>query len=333
MSYLQLHNICKQFNHTSVLNNITVDFQKGEFVSVLGPSGCGKTTLLNIISGIQDADAGSIIHNGNDITFTPAEKRHFGVVFQNYALFPNLTVAENITYGLQGAKWNRQTKKQRVDTLLQLVELESLYDRYPSQLSGGQQQRIALARALAPEPALLLLDEPLSALDAQVRANLGQEILRIQRNTKITTIMVTHDQQEALELADRVILMNRGNIEQIGTPDNLYSHPASQFVAEFIGHMNIITFPEINNNQPVGIRYEDIIVSAPSEIALKRPYTWVGKVEYNSLMGAFRRIKILLNDFSTYIHADIPNNAFCEDFNEQKLVTVTLPEEYWRKWE
>lgn len=333
MSYLQLKHINKRFNQTPVLKDISIDFQEGEFVSLLGPSGCGKTTLLNIIAGIQDTDTGNIVHNGIDITDAPAENRHFGVVFQNYALFPNLTVAENIAYGLHGRQWNKQEKRLRVEELLQLVGLESHYSRYPNELSGGQQQRIALARALAPKPALLLLDEPLSALDAQVRVNLGQEILRIQRRTKITTIMVTHDQQEALALADRVILMNQGVIEQIGTPDSLYSTPTSQFVAEFIGHMNIISFPDINDEQPFGIRYEDVEVNVPSEVALKKPYTWVGKVEHSSLMGAFRRIRVLLNDFSTYIHADIPNNLSCEDFNEQKLVTVTLPQEYWRKWE
>lgn len=333
MSYLQLENINKQFGQTSVLKDISINFQEGEFISLLGPSGCGKTTLLNIIAGIQEADTGTLIHNDADITATPAEKRRFGVVFQNYALFPNLSVAENIAYGLYGAKWNKSAKKQRVEELLRLVGLDGYYSRYPSELSGGQQQRVALARALAPEPALLLLDEPLSALDAQVRAILGQEILRIQRSTKITTIMVTHDQQEALALADRVVLMNQGVIEQTGTPDNLYNTPATQFVAEFIGHMNIVNFPDANDNKPFGIRYEDVAINAPSEIALKKPYTWVGKVEHNSLMGAFRRIKVLLNDFSTYIHADIPNNLFCEDFNEHKLVTVTLAQEYWRKWD
>lgn len=333
MSYLELQHISKRFNQTQVLNDISLDFKQGEFVSLLGPSGCGKTTLLNIIAGIQTTDTGKILHNNTDITFMPAEQRHFGVVFQNYALFPNLTVAENIAYGLLAKKWNKVTKKQRIEELLQLINLASYHSYYPHQLSGGQQQRVALARALAPEPALLLLDEPLSALDAQVRINLGQEILRIQRTTKITTLMVTHDQQEALALADRVVLMNKGIIEQSGTPESLYNSPASQFVAEFIGHMNIITFADCNNNQPFGIRYEDVVVNSPSEVALKRPHTWVGKIEHNSLMGAFRRLRILLNDFSTYIHADIPNNLFCEDFNEQKLVTVTLAQQYWRQWQ
>jgi iron(III) transport system ATP-binding protein len=332
VSYLQLININKGFNQTQILKDISLDFEEGEFISLLGPSGCGKTTLLNIIAGIQDSDSGKVMHNGIDITHTPAERRHFGVVFQNYALFPNLTVAENIAYGLHGSQWNKQAKQARVLELLQLVSLEAHGERYPSELSGGQQQRIALARALAPKPALLLLDEPLSALDAQVRASLGQEILRIQRSTKITTIMVTHDQQEALALADRVILMNQGGVEQAGSPDSLYSTPSSQFVAEFIGHMNIVELPHLNEGCPFGIRYEDVAVNIPSEVILQRPNTWVGKVEHNSLMGAFRRVRVLLNDFSTYIYADIPNNLFCEEFYEQKLVAVTLSQEYWRKW-
>ncbi len=238
MHMLRIDQIAKQYKETPVLRGIALSVEAGEFVSLLGPSGCGKTTLLRILCGIEQADEGRILFLGDDITRWPAARRGFGVVFQSYALFPNLTAAQNVAFGLKGlpAAWVRE----RVQEMLALVGLSAQAQRYPAQLSGGQQQRIALARALAPQPRLLLLDEPLSALDAQVRTELRSEIRRLQRQLGIASIMVTHDQEEALSMADRVVLMHQGRIEQQGSPEQLYAQPASRFAAGFVGRMNLL---------------------------------------------------------------------------------------------
>jgi iron(III) transport system ATP-binding protein len=239
-SFLSLRGIGKSFGATRVLDGIDLDIEPGEFVCLLGPSGCGKTTLLRIVCGIERADSGQILLGGQDIAGLPPAARGFGVVFQSYALFPNLTAAQNIAYGLHptGALAREMAKRSR--EMLDLVGLTAHADKYPVQLSGGQQQRIALARALAPNPRLLLLDEPLSALDAQVRASLRSEIRALQKRLGIVTIMVTHDQEEALSMADRVVLMHNGRIEQAGTPDELYRQPRTRFVAGFVGRMNML---------------------------------------------------------------------------------------------
>ncbi|GGP26470.1 putative 2-aminoethylphosphonate ABC transporter ATP-binding protein [Silvimonas amylolytica] len=232
---LSLNQINKSFGSFNALNDINLNVKKGEFVCLLGPSGCGKTTLLRIIAGLESANAGQIVMLGRDVTLQPAAKRDYGIVFQSYALFPNLTVAENIAYGLKGRSQDKQT---RVRDLLALIGLSGIETKFPGQLSGGQQQRVALARALATSPGLLLLDEPLSALDARVREHLRREIRALQQRLGITTIMVTHDQEEALTMADRIVVMNHGHIEQIGTPDDIYAMPQSRFVAEFVGRAN-----------------------------------------------------------------------------------------------
>ena len=229
MHMLRIDQIAKQYKETPVLRGITLSVEAGEFVSLLGPSGCGKTTLLRILCGIEQADEGRILFQGDDITRWPAARRGFGVVFQSYALFPNLTAAQNVTFGLKGQPAAKL--RERVQEMLALVGLSAQAQRYPAQLSGGQQQRIALARALAPQPRLLLLDEPLSALDAQVRTELRSEIRRLQRQLGIASIMVTHDQEEALSMADRVVLMHQGRIEQQGSPEQLYARPVSHFAA------------------------------------------------------------------------------------------------------
>jgi iron(III) transport system ATP-binding protein len=214
---------------------VSLDITSGEFVSFLGPSGCGKTTLLRAIAGLDPPTVGRIIQAGRDITALPPSERDFGIVFQSYALFPNLTVAENIGYGLRGTAWPKARRQQRVTELLELIGLLDQIAKYPAQLSGGQQQRVALARALASEPGLLLLDEPLSALDAIVRLHLRQEIRALQQRLGVTTIMVTHDQEEALSVSDRIVVMSQGRIEQIGTPEEIYGAPATPFVASFVG--------------------------------------------------------------------------------------------------
>ena len=238
--YLRIERLTKKFGGFTALDDISLDVHEGEFVCFLGPSGCGKTTLLRAIAGLDVQTAGVVEQAGADISALPPSERDFGIVFQSYALFPNMTVTRNVAYGLESQGRSRSEIRDRVRELLALVGLPDQGDKYPAQLSGGQQQRIALARAIATSPGLLLLDEPLSALDAKVRARLRYEVKALQRRLGITTIMVTHDQEEALTMADRIVVMNHGVIEQTGAPTEIYSEPASVFVADFIGIMNFI---------------------------------------------------------------------------------------------
>jgi iron(III) transport system ATP-binding protein len=239
-SFLVTEGLTKRFGAAIVVRDVSIAIGTGEFVCILGPSGCGKTTLLRLIAGFEQADAGAIRQAGRDITALPPEARDFGIVFQSYALFPNRDVAGNIAFGLESTGIDRATRARRVAELLALVGLAPHAGKYPSQLSGGQQQRVALARALALSPGLLLLDEPLSALDANVRAALRDELRALQRRLGVTAVMVTHDQQEALSIADRLIVMRAGAIEQVGTPMALYQQPANLFVARFLGDMNAL---------------------------------------------------------------------------------------------
>lgn len=237
-TYLQIDNLWKKFGEFVALREISLKVIDGEFLCFLGPSGCGKTTLLRAIAGLDLQTSGTIEQAGVDVSNLPPSERDFGIVFQSYALFPNLTIERNIAYGLENAGRNKTEIKARVTELLELVGLHDQGKKYPAQLSGGQQQRIALARAIATSPGLLLLDEPLSALDAKVRVFLRHEVKELQRKLGITTVMVTHDQEEALSMADRIVVMNQGVIEQIGTPLQIYREPANLFVADFIGEMN-----------------------------------------------------------------------------------------------
>ncbi len=238
MSFLELSAINKNFGHFTALKEINLAVETGEFICFLGPSGCGKTTLLRIIAGLEQQTSGQIFQKGQEISQFPPSKRDYGIVFQSYALFPNLSVSDNISYGLVNQKTKKDVVSQKINDLLNLIGLPDSGNKFPSQLSGGQQQRVALARALATSPNLLLLDEPLSALDATVRVHLREELCRLQKQLGITTIMVTHDQEEALAIADRVVIMNHGVIEQIGTPLEVYHHPANPFVADFVGKIN-----------------------------------------------------------------------------------------------
>jgi iron(III) transport system ATP-binding protein len=228
------------FGDFTALQDVTLDIHEGELICFLGPSGCGKTTLLRAIAGLDHQTTGRIYQKGRDISDVPPSDRDFGIVFQSYALFPNLTVDSNIAYGLVNRKMDRAKVRSRVDELLELVGLEGSGDKYPAALSGGQQQRVALARALAISPGMLLLDEPLSALDAKVREHLRHEMKELQRSLGITTVMVTHDQEEALSMADRIVVMSDGRIEQVGTPMEIYRNPVSAYVADFIGAMNFL---------------------------------------------------------------------------------------------
>jgi iron(III) transport system ATP-binding protein len=236
---LKLNGISKRFGTVNVLKDVRLDVEAGSFTCLVGPSGCGKTTLLRTLCGLETVDNGAILCGGRDITHTPASARKMGLVFQSYALFPNLTVGRNIAYGLP-RHWGRRQMHERVEMLLDTVGLNGFAKRRPEELSGGQQQRVAIARALAPEPSVLLLDEPLSALDAQLRLQLRGELKSLQKRLGVTTIMVTHDQAEAMAVADRIAVMQHGRIAQIGSPFELYCHPASRFVAGFVGHMSFL---------------------------------------------------------------------------------------------
>jgi putative spermidine/putrescine transport system ATP-binding protein len=247
MSFLKINSLKKQFGPTTVVEKFNLEVEKGELVTFLGPSGCGKSTTLRMIAGFESPDEGQIIMEERDITMQAANRRKIGMVFQSYALFPNMTVAENIAFGLKLAKLSSAAIKQRVNEMLELVQLTEAQKRYPHQISGGQSQRVALARALAPQPKLLLLDEPLSALDALIRRSLRTEIRRIQQQLGITTIFVTHDQEEALSISDRIVVMNGGRIEQIGQPFDIYNYPASNFVASFIGTFNMLPAQVVNS--------------------------------------------------------------------------------------
>ncbi len=239
-AFLEIRDVSKMFGDFTALQDVTLDIHDGELICFLGPSGCGKTTLLRAIAGLDYQTTGRIYQKGRDISDVPPANRDFGIVFQSYALFPNLSVEKNIAYGLVNRKMGRSKVKARVEELLQLVGLEGSEDKYPAALSGGQQQRVALARALATSPGMLLLDEPLSALDAKVREHLRHEMKELQRSLGITTIMVTHDQEEALSMADRIVVMSDGRIEQVGTPMDIYRNPTSAYVADFIGAMNFL---------------------------------------------------------------------------------------------
>ena len=238
---VHLDRITKRFGEVVAVDDLDMQIMAGEFVTFLGPSGCGKSTTLRIVGGFERPDAGRVIVGGEDVTALPPNKRDVNMVFQDYALFPHMTVAGNMAFGLELKGKSRSEIEQRLDELLALLELEALRDRMPDQLSGGQRQRVALARALAPDPRLLLLDEPLAALDAKLRGQVQLELKDIQKRTGKTFFFVTHDQDEALTMSDRIVVMNEGRVEQSGTPEELYHHPASRFVAEFIGETNFFS--------------------------------------------------------------------------------------------
>ncbi|RYE11118.1 MAG: ABC transporter ATP-binding protein [Hyphomicrobiales bacterium] len=238
--FLRIDNITKTFKDNQVVKGVDLAFDKGEFVSLLGPSGCGKTTILRMIAGFEQPTTGSIIVDGKDITGLPPNRRKIGMVFQAYALFPNMNVADNIGFGLKITNTPRAEREARVEEMLKLIGLPGYGKRFPFELSGGQQQRVALARAIAPRPSMLLLDEPLSALDAKIRVSLREEIRAIQRELGITTVFVTHDQEEALSISDRIVVMNAGKVEQFGTPFEIYNRPTTRFAATFVGTLNTL---------------------------------------------------------------------------------------------
>ncbi|OHC82488.1 MAG: amino acid ABC transporter substrate-binding protein [Rhodospirillales bacterium RIFCSPLOWO2_12_FULL_67_15] len=344
--YLSIRGLSKLFGEFAALTDISLDVYEGDFVCFLGPSGCGKTTLLRAIAGLDIQTAGSVVQAGRDISRLPPSERDFGIVFQSYALFPNLTVTKNVAYGLDSRRGSRAETARRVSELLELVGLVEHADKYPAQLSGGQQQRVALARALATSPGLLLLDEPLSALDAKVRVHLRHEIRTLQDKLGVTTIMVTHDQEEALTMADQIVVMNQGVVEQVGTPEDIYGHPATPFIADFVGSMNslkgvatqggyvrvgAVEFAAGGTLRPgmaatVCIRPEDVTVRGVAASETNAFPVRIGAIEF---LGSFWRVTLrsegnggfeLLADFSTNLVRDL-------DLREGARIVVAVPPE------
>lgn len=312
MSYVSVQHLQKSYAGTPVFSDINCEIRKGEFVTLLGPSGCGKSTLLRCIAGLTAVDAGQILLDGQDIVPLSPQKRGIGMVFQSYALFPNMTVEQNVAFGLRMQKVQAQDSRQRVLEILRLVELQDFAARYPHQLSGGQCQRVALARSLVTRPRLLLLDEPLSALDARIRKHLREQIRQIQRELGLTTIFVTHDQEEALTMSDRIFLMNQGKIVQSGDAETLYTAPVDAFAAGFIGNYNLLDADSATRllQRPVqgriAIRPEAIELSRSGELdALIRSHSLLGNViRYRIEARGVELVVDVLNRSADDLHPD-----------------------------
>ncbi|HQZ11603.1 MAG TPA: ABC transporter ATP-binding protein [Devosia sp.] len=334
-TFLSLENLVKTFGTTTVVKDVSLPVGRGEFVSLLGPSGCGKTTILRMVAGFERPTSGRILVEGKDITGLSANQRKIGMVFQAYALFPNMSVAGNIGFGLRVAGAPRAEIESRVTEMLGLIGLAGYEKRFPFELSGGQQQRVALARALAPRPRMLLLDEPLSALDAKIRVSLREQIREIQRELGITTIFVTHDQEEALSISDRIVVMNAGNVEQVGAPFEIYNRPRTRFVATFVGQLNTLSGTVVDAAQrTVSIDGQVLTVPAlPGNASNGSPVSFTmrpeavrlgggegdivlnGKVAEVNFLGSVIRLKVDLGQH---------NRLDLDTFNDQR----TPPPEY-----
>ncbi len=313
---ITIENLSKQFGDHKALDDINLEVNSGELLALLGPSGCGKTTLLRIIGGMEVANSGRLLFHGEDVEQRDARERNVGFVFQHYALFRHMTVFENVAFGLRvkpkKQRPNEAEIKRRVHELLSLVQLDWLHDRYPAQLSGGQRQRIALARALAVEPKILLLDEPFGALDAQVRKELRRWLRRLHDELHITSVFVTHDQEEALEVADRVVVMNKGRIEQIGTPDEVYAAPATPFVYQFIGNVNLFhsrdhaPWSEQHGDAVAYVRPHDIDISATPQDDTALPV----EVKLVRAIGSVVRVEVAADGSSEFIEIELSRERF-----------------------
>ena len=351
--FLELRHVRKEFGSFVALEDVSLTVRKGELLCFLGPSGCGKTTLLRIIAGLEIQTAGTIIQAGRDISRLPPMKRDYGIVFQSYALFPNLTISDNVAYGLVNRRMPRTARNARVRELLELVGLPDSGDRFPSQLSGGQQQRVAVARALATSPGLMLLDEPLSALDARVRVRLRGEIRGLQQRLGITTVLVTHDQEEALSMADRIVVMNQGAIEQIGAPAQVYRNPATPFVADFVGKTNLLPASrsgddgvrigehrfgcevdiELGSSAALSVffRPEDVLVRG---VDGDTPNSAAARVEKVEFLGAYSRVTFRLNGIDQPLFADLSVNDMAEfRVKPGDSLRVAVPPERMRVFE
>jgi putative spermidine/putrescine transport system ATP-binding protein len=327
MAFLEINHLKKVFGGQTAVHDFTLNIDRGEFITFLGPSGCGKTTILRMLAGFEAPTAGTIKFDGKEVTHVPTSQRNIGMVFQSYALFPNMNVADNIGFGLKVAKMPVDQIRARVEEMLKLIGLAALGARYPWQLSGGQQQRVALARALAGKPQVLLLDEPLSALDAKIRVSLRQEIRAVQRELGITSVFVTHDQEEALSISDRIVVLNEGRVEQIGTPSEVYNFPRTRFVASFVGTLNLLSGvvvdaasgrlsvcgqPMVTSNPMEGAVAGQIRALAirPEAIVLESPIpgrnSLAATVEDVSFLGAVVRIRVRVD--AVVISLDVFND-------------------------
>jgi putative spermidine/putrescine transport system ATP-binding protein len=339
---VQLQDLTRVFGTTRALDGLSIEMAPGELVALLGPSGCGKTTALRIVAGFEFADAGSVMIDGKDISSVPASRRDMGMVFQSYSLFPNMSALDNVAFGLRMRKMGAGDRRKRAAGLLDMVGLADQAKQYPHQLSGGQQQRVALARALAIEPRVLLLDEPLSALDAKVRLQLREQIRTLQQQLGTTTLFVTHDQEEALSMADRVGVMRQGRLEQIAAPDELYTDPATAFVAEFVGIMNRIpgelasggTVAVLGVTVPVrsqdtadefgGDKAVDVLVR-PEGLTMELVENGNGIVAHRTFLGSVTRVGVLLSGDVT-VQIDKPSSEAAA-LAPGTSVSVTLPHE------
>ncbi len=347
---LVLKDIHKFYGENEVLKGVSLEIPKGQLVTFVGPSGCGKTTLLRIVGGFTDATTGDIILDGRRVNDLPPNMRDTRICFQNYALFPHMTVSDNIAYGLKIAKWNKERIRTRVDELLKLVELSGFGDRMIDRLSGGQQQRVALARALAIEPKVLLLDEPLSNLDANLRLTMREEIRKLQERLQLTTVFVTHDQFEAMAISDRLVVLKNGLIEQVGTPIEIYDRPANEFVAGFVGYVNflkakvenvdrekrtarmsteIVCSLEVNMAQDVQTGEEVLLVVRPESVNLSisgngcRPNCCKGVLKSYMYAGSIAKCTVEIGDKKMIIDQYNPREA--ERFHPGAEVDVEIP--------
>ncbi|BCA53372.1 sulfate/thiosulfate import ATP-binding protein CysA [Nitrospira sp. KM1] len=338
-----IEHVSKRFDDIEVLNDVNLEVWPGELIALLGPSGCGKTTLLRILAGLDHPDTGRISVNGVEVTNQHISKRRVGFVFQHYALFRHLSVADNVAFGLtvlpRAERPPSQQIQSKVQELLALVQLQDMANRYPAQLSGGQRQRVALARALAVEPKLLLLDEPFGALDAKVRKELRRWIRRLHDELQVTSILVTHDQEEALEITDRVVVMHQGRIEQVGTPDEVYEHPITPFVCHFLGDVNIfhcrvphchLDLQQKDSGQdfpPQLTEGEEVTFVRPHELALKRTrsssYEWEATVRYIVTAGARVHIELIASNTNQIIDVELTKERYRDlRLNEDEVVYV-----------
>ncbi|RLG09111.1 MAG: ABC transporter ATP-binding protein [Thaumarchaeota archaeon] len=346
---VEINAVTKRFGNVVAVADFSLEVQRGELVTLLGPSGCGKTTTLRIVAGFERPDSGRVFIFGREVTHVPPERRDVGMVFQNYALFPHMTVFQNVAFPMRIAKRPKREICEKVREYLALVRLEGLESRYVTQLSGGQKQRVALARALARSPKILLLDEPLSALDAKIRVQLREEIRQLQQRLGITTLYVTHDQEEALSISDRVVVMNEGNIEQIGAPVEIYFRPRTLFVASFVGTMNFFTGKAMATEREVKLKWHEVLLSLPPGADVKpgetisvgvRPERLSlafdgatippghnvipGEVSLVTFLGSIMRVEVMLAD-GTKGKIDLPTKEGVNPQRGQKVYLYFSP--------